>query len=131
MAGAVRVEGLAELRKSLSATDKGALKEVQAITKRAAGVVLSRAEVNARAFRRTGRLAGSGKASTSGTKGVVRFTVPYAKVHEYGGTIAPRGTPIKIKRREFVGHALDSEQERVLETFARGFDDLAKRSGWK
>lgn len=108
--------------------DRGALREVQAITKAAA--LLVAAEAKGLAPHRSGRLAASIKGTTSGNSGVVKSDLPYAKVHEYGGTIRPRGTAINIKRSEYVGRAQDHKQAQVAALLARRFDDLAARNGW-
>lgn len=129
MAKAVRVDGLKELRKSLRAVDKGALREVQEVTKRAAGIVA--AEARTLAPRRSGKLQASIRGTTAGNSGVVRSPLPYAKVHEYGGTIRPKGTDIRINRSEFVTRALDRKEDAVLNELARGFDDLTRRHGWR
>lgn len=128
MAREVRVEGLNDLRKALRATDKAALREVQAVTKVAAEIVAVQARANAP--RRSGALAGSIRATTSGNKGIVRSKLPYAKVQEYGGVIRPRGAAITIKRSAFVGRALDAKQEAVQAALAAGFDAVARRNGW-
>lgn len=60
---------------------------------------------------------------TSRASGVVS-THPAALVHEYGGTIEPRGVPIQIPRREMAARAVLTEGQRVEETLARSLDDL-------
>ncbi len=126
---AVRVDGLQDLRKSLRAVDKGALKEVQAVTKAAAELVA--VEARSLAPRRSGKLASSIRATTSGARGIVRSPLPYAAVHHWGGTISPRGTPITIKRTEYITKAAERKQAMVLEALARGFDGLVRRNGWR
>jgi len=125
---AVKVDNLQPLRKALRAVDKDALRDVQTVTKRAAEVVA--VEARSRAPRRTGRLAGSIRATTSGARGIVRSPLPYAPVHEYGGTIEPRGTPIRIKRREYITGALEEKQDQVRDELARGFNEVARRHGF-
>jgi len=125
MAGAIRVEGLQKFRRSLRATDRDAAKAVQAVTKRAAGLVAD--EARSLAPRRSGRLAASIRATTAGAKGVVRSPLPYAKVHEYGGTIRPKGTPIMIKRSLYVHRAMDRKADDVLNELARGFERVVQR----
>jgi phage gpG-like protein len=129
MAGPVVVGGIGDLRRSLRATDRDGLKAVQAVTKAAAQLVAT--DARQRAPRRTGALADSIRATTSGNSGIVRSPLPYAKVHEYGGTIRPRGVPITIKRSAFVASALDDKAEEVGKALAAGFDALAVRRGWK
>ena len=128
MAQAVEVEGLADLRKALRGLDKGALREVQKVTKSAAQLVAT--EAAGLAPHRSGRLSQSIKAATSGNAGIVRSQLPYAKVHEYGGTIRPAGSPITILRSEFIGRAQDRKASEVADLLARRFADLAARNGW-
>jgi phage gpG-like protein len=129
VADPVRVEGLGDLRRGLRQIDRGALKEVQQTTKRAAGLVA--AEARTRAPRRSGALAASIKATTSGNRGIVRSRLPYAAVMEFGGVIRPRGVPIRIKRSEMVYGALERKQDDVLAELARGLDGVVRRAGFR
>lgn len=126
----VEVQGLKALRASLRAVDRGALREVQKVTKAAAQIVAAEAGRNAPRGR-TGNLAASLRGTTQGTAGIVRSPLPYAKVHEWGGTIRPRGVPITIKRSAYVSRALDSKAEQVGKALADGFDRLARTNGWR
>lgn len=129
MADAIRVEGLADLRKSLRQVDRDSLKVVQAVTRGAAQMVA--ADARSRAPRRSGALQASIKGTTSGNKGIVRSTLPYARVHEWGGQISPKGAPITIERSRFVGKALESKSDEVMRALEVGFDQAARRAGWK
>lgn len=136
---AVRVEGLEEYRRSLRGTDRGALRMLQAVTRGAAEIVAR--DARTRAPRGTRpipsrrvpgvRLADSIKATTAGHAGVVKSDLPYAKVQEYGGTIRPKGSPVVIRRREFVTRALEAKQEAVGVALERGFDAVLRRNGWR
>lgn len=119
---AVRVDNLQQLRKNLRDVDRGALREIQQVTKRAAGIVAE--EARGIAPRRTGRLAKSIRATTSGSLGVVRSPLPYAPIIEYGWPA--RGIP----DRRFIGRALENKQDAVLRELERGFDAVAKRNGF-
>lgn len=125
----VRVEGLKELRLGVREIDRGMLKEIQAVTRSAAQVVA--AEASRLAPRKTGRLAGSIKGTTSGPKGIVRSRLVYAPVLEYGGTIAPRGTEIRIKRHEFVHRALRDKTDQIERELLAGYDQVVRRAGWR
>jgi len=129
MAGAIRVEGLREMRTAFRQVDRGMLKEVQAVTRLAAKVVAS--EASRRAPRLSGALAGSIKGTTSGDRGIVRSKLPYAGVQEFGGTIAPRGTPIHIRPRNFVGGAIDAKAEQIEREMLAGYDLVVRRAGWR
>jgi phage gpG-like protein len=70
------------------------------------------------------------RATTSGNKGIVRSPLPYAAVHEYGGTIYPHGGPVTIRRSEYVGLAMERNQEKVMRALETGFAAVARRNGW-
>jgi hypothetical protein len=127
--GAVYVDGLQELRRDLRQIGPDAVKEIRGVIKGAAQVVA--ADARTRAPRKTGRLANSIVATTSGDRGVIRSPLPYAAVQHWGGTIRPSGTPIRIKRTEFISVALDRRRELVVEAMARGIDEAARRNGWR
>jgi phage gpG-like protein len=129
MATPVQVEGMAKFRRSVKAIDRGALAEVQAVTRYAAEIVASKARTNAPV--KTGKLRDSIVGTTSGASGIVRSPLPYAAVHEYGGTIRPRGVPIVIARSAYVDRAADDSQERVMQALATGFDKLCRLHGWR
>ena len=126
--GQVYVKGLAEFRRDLRRTDREALKEVQAGTRKAAKLV---AEAAARlAPRRTGRLAESYRGTTSGNRGIVYSNLVYAPIVEFGGTISPRGVDIKFRRQEPVARALALNTERIVDSIGDGIDRAASRTGW-
>jgi hypothetical protein len=126
--GAVRVEGLADLRRDLRKMQPAALKEIRDVLKHSAEIVA--VEARARAPRLTGKLAASIRPGTAGNSAVVRSRLPYAVVHEFGGTIRPRGAPIRIKRREMVTGALAHRQDAIVRALADGIDRAAARNGW-
>lgn len=115
-------------RKSVRDTDRGAMRMVQAVTKSAAQIVAS--DARTLAPRRTGALAESITATTAGHAGIVKSTLPYAAVHEWGGTIRPRGTPVHIKRSEYVGRAQDRNADKVRHALETGFAAVARSNGW-
>src|SRR5436190_13452137 len=119
---AVRVEGLAELRRDLRRMQPDTLKEVREVLKHSAEIVAANART--RAPRQTGKLAASIRAGTAGNSAVVRSRLPYAAVHEFGGTIRPKGAPILIKRREMVTGALASRTEAIVDALADGIDPV-------
>lgn len=129
MAEAVRVEGLAQLRRDLRAMPADQRREVTKALKRGAEEVAETARPLA-AFR-TGRLAGSYRASAAGNTAVVRSRLPYAAVQEFGGTIKPRGTPITIQPRAAVTTALERNEDKVVDLIAAALDAVATRFGWR
>ena len=130
MADAVRVEGLAELRRDLramglKAEGRGltrALREGAEEVRKAAGPL---------APRRSGALAESYRAGAAGKSAYVRSRLPYAAVQEFGGVIRPKGTPITIRSRAAVTRALANKEEVVVECLADAIDRLARQHGWR
>jgi phage gpG-like protein len=127
--GAVRVEGLRELRRDARRMEPAVGKELRAVIKSAAHFVAEEARILAP--RKTGKLAASIRATTSGDRGVVRSPLPYAGVQEYGGTIRPSGVPIHIKRHEFVARALDRQRDKVVDALGDGIERAARHNGWR
>lgn len=126
---AIRVDNLDTVRRDLRTIgDREALKAVQAVTKSAAEIVAVQAR--SLAPRRTGALASSIVATTSGNKGIVRSPLPYAAVVHWGGTIHPRGAPITFKRTEFIYRAFDQTADQVAQRLADGFDDVFRTHGF-
>lgn len=125
---AVRVEGLRELRRDLRQLQPDAAKEIRTVLKGAAEIVAAAARADAP--RKTGRLADSIRGTTAGDRGVVRSKLPYANVQHWGGTIAPRGTPIRIRATEFVAKNLERRAEHIVEAIGDGIERAAQKNGW-
>lgn len=129
MADAIRVEGLADLRRDLRAM--GAKAEGRGLTRALrAGAQEVAVAASPLAPRRSGDLAKSYRAGAAGTRAYVRSRLPYAAVQEFGGTIAPRGTPITIQPRTAVTRALRAKEDAVVDRLADALDDLARQHGW-
>ena len=131
MAGDIRigVDGLAQLRRDLRRLQPEALKEVRGALKDGAEVV-ARAS-GPLAHHRTGTLAAGYRAGTGGNTAFVRNRVPYAAVHEFGGTIAPKGTPITIRANPAIHRAFDAKADRVIDIVGDGIEAVARRNGWR
>lgn len=131
MAGDIRigVEGLAKLRRDLRRMQPEALKEVRVALKEGAGIVAKAS--GPFAHHRSGALAASFRPGTGGNTAFVRSRLPYAAVHEYGGTIAPRGTPITIAANPAVHRAFDQTTDRVIDVIGDGIENVARRNGWR
>src|SRR4051812_28631651 len=95
---AVQTHGLAELRRDLKRLDPLVDRELRDSIREAAGKVAVTA--GALAPFRTGELAHSIRPYVSGARASVGSTLPYAGVVHWGGTIRPRGVPIKFARTE-------------------------------
>ena len=132
----VRVEfdGLRDLRKDLGNLDKALAKEMRLVLKEATEMVAK--EARRRAPRRTGALAASIKAGTSGTRALIRSNSPYFPVHEFGGTTGrghqPRrgGGSVTIKRSEMVYGAIAAKSSEAERLVLKGIDKLGKRAGF-
>ena len=117
-----RVHGLPEMRRALrrvgNAADKAIEEELRAVA------VSVSAKAQARAPVRTGKLRASIKPSVTVKRGAaVVSNVPYAKVHEWGGVIHPRGVPIHIPRSGMVTGAVESSDMEI----ARAVDRIGDR----
>jgi phage gpG-like protein len=129
VADAVRIEGYAELRRDLRALPREAGREFQKGFKAGAEVVATAARPLA--VRRTGRLAESFRAGTSGNSAFVRSRLPYAGVQEFGGVIRPKGAAIAIAANPAVTRALDENADKIADTLGDGFDAAARRLGFR
>ncbi len=125
----VRTEGLAELRRDLKRLDPLIDKELRESIRDAAGKVAVTA--GALAPRDSGELAHSIRPFVSGVRASVGSTLPYAGVHEFGGVISPRGTPITIRPSGFVGRAVEDHADQLVEDIGDGIDRAARRAGWR
>lgn len=130
MADAIRVEGLADVRKSLRKLENmETRREVTRALKAGATVVASSARPNAP--RRSGRLAASYRAGAAGNSAFVRSRLPYAAVQEFGGTIKPKGTPFTIRPQRAVTRALSSNEDTVVEKVSDALDVVFRAAGWR
>ena len=124
----VKVKDLNPTLRALNKVNKDASKEVKRGLRQIAKE--ARADAVPLAPRLTGELAGSYRYSAT-TKGAALFSsLPQAGVHEFGGTISPRGVPIEIKRSRALGRAVDRNTADIEEKVGRLFESLARRSGF-
>jgi phage gpG-like protein len=128
MADTVRIEGLADLRRDLRKMAPAVLKEMRDVLKDSATLVAG--DARPLAAHRTGKLAASYRPGTAGNSAFVRSRLPYAGVQEFGGRIAPRGTPITIKATPAVTRSLDKNAERIVDKLGDGIDKVAARNGF-
>lgn len=115
--------------------DKALAKEMRLVLKEASELVAN--EARRRAPRRTGALASSIKAGTSGSRALVRSTSPYFAVHEFGGTTgrghAPRrgGGSVTIKRSNMVYGAIAAKSKEAERLVLKGIDRLGRQAGFE
>jgi phage gpG-like protein len=125
---AVKVNGLAELRRDLRRLQPALATQLSRVLKEAASIVA--ADAASLAPRKTGALAASYRPYASGNRAGVRSRLPYAAVHEYGGTISPRGADILIARSEPVSRAVARNTDAIMRELEDGFEVAAARTGW-
>lgn len=107
----VRVDGLRELRSTLRKIDPASARALADEIKAAAGPIVR--EAQALAPRRTGRLQGSIRATSSGNRLSVGSRLPQANVLHWGGTIRPRGVPITFERTEFITGPAERHRDEI------------------
>ena len=128
MVDAVRVEGLAELRKDLRAMQPDARREVTKALKEGAQLVARAARPLA--ARRSGALAGSFRPGAAGNTAYVRSRLPYAAVQEFGGVIRPKGGVVNIEPHPAATQALHDKEEQIVDRIGDAIETVARRHGW-
>lgn len=125
--GAVRVEGLAELRRDVRRADKEVGKELQRELRDVAKDVAS--DAASLAPRSTGKLAGSYRGTARGTKGIVRNVQFYARFIEFG--FHPRGGDTFVQGTNPVGQALERNEDAIVEGVGDAVEKAATNLGWR
>lgn len=124
----VKVHGLRDIRRGLRQVSMAADKAVQGELSDVAGTVAKRAQ--ARAPVRSGKLQRSIRKSVTLKRGAaITSNVPYAAIHEWGGQISPRGTPITIKPSRMMSGAVD-ESDADIDAAVRAIGDAIERA-WR
>jgi len=124
----VKTQGLNQTLRALNRVNKDAGKEVKRGLREIAKKV--RADARPLAPVKTGKLAASYRYSATNKGAAVGSSLPYAGVVEFGGTIRPRGVPIKFKPSRPLGRAVQKDTAHIEEELGRLFDDLARRNGF-
>lgn len=130
----LQIEGLRETQRALRRLEPDLRKQFREDAFKRVALVVAR-EAAVLAPKRTGRLAGSLRGTTSGFKAVVRSPLPYANVIHWGGTTGrghSRSRPgaTRIKRTEFVLRAAEQKREVIEDAFIDGVHEVARRNGW-
>lgn len=127
--GTIRVEGLAELRRSFGKMDKALNKEYRERLKGIAGIVADEAKdiAGSKGLKDSGKLIKSIKPGTSGAKAIVRAGAtkrgyPYPAVWEYRRD---------GKGRPFLGPALEDKADEVIDALGSMLDEVAESGGFK
>jgi hypothetical protein len=125
----VRIPELAKLRRDLKRVSPEVNKQLGRELKEAGKQVALEARRNAP--KRTGAYARSIKPYAMKGGVSVGSRLPQAGVLHWGGTITPRGVPIKFERRPVVWDAADRQMDKLVERVGDAFDDAARKAGWK
>lgn len=122
----IRVVGLKEFHKRLRETDRDLGRQLTKVNKYVAGMLADATRPAlpeaSGALRRSLRPGATGKTARV-TMGGAR--APYAPWIEFGGTIAPRGTPIKRERvpsGRYLYRALAEHRDRLVDAY---FDEVS------
>jgi hypothetical protein len=126
---AVRIEGLADLRRDLRQSAPEVRRDVTRALKQGAIVVAATAAPLT--ARRTGKLAGAWRPGAAGNTAFVRNRVPYAGVQEFGGTIRPKGTPFTIKPHPAGTRALQLREEAIVDAVGDAVMGVFERHGFR
>lgn len=124
----VRIDGLKEFKRATRLVSPIFARELNADLKRAARPIADEASRNAP--RRTGRYANSIRVY-SNAKGVsIGSRLPQANVVHWGGTIRPRGVPIKFRRRAVIWDAAERQSARLVDAVGDAMERSARKAGW-
>lgn len=129
MAEHVHVEGLREFRRDLKRLQPEVAKELRKDIKTAAQKVA--ADAASHAPRRTGAYARSIKPYVTAKGASVGSRLPYAGVVHWGGTIRPRGVPIKFEPHPVISDALDRRTNEIVDDLGDAVDRAARKAGWR
>jgi phage gpG-like protein len=125
----VQVRGLSQLNRSLGRIDKDlrreSLRHIREVTRKVRDTARDKYTPKL-----TGELAKSLRYSVANRGAVVSSAHPGSEVHEYGGRIAPRGTPITIERARMVGNAVKDHADGIEDQLASILDRIAATEGF-
>lgn len=132
--GTVKVKNLGAFRRNLRKLDRDLdLQLARYIREKAREVrdtarnrtPVGRKDRRAKGQRRPGGLKGSIKHSVTQKRATIYSTQPDAPVHEWGGTIRPRGVPIRIEKKSMIRGAVQQHTGDVEQHMERMFDSIA------
>lgn len=98
----IDTSGLRELQRDLRRIDKNLGKAINRSIREIANEIRDEIRGSTQRPYRTGKLRRSVKSSVRARGASLVTKLPQAPVFEWGGTIRPRGAPIKIERTEFI-----------------------------
>lgn len=124
----LNASGLSDLRRDLGKIDKDLGKSATTHLRGVAAKV--RVDARVRTPVRSGRLQRSVRYSVRAKGASIYSNEVYAPVIEYGGTIAPSGTPFTIKPRRFLNEAADANTRFIEEELGQLLDVIAGQNGF-
>jgi hypothetical protein len=124
----VSIRGFSAFRRGLRSLDVNLDRQLRDYIKEMSEEVASVARQ--RAPRKSGKLSKSIKSSVTQTRASVYSNLPYAAVQEWGGTIRPKGVPIKIEGRQMIYSAVKDKSADVEDHMGRLFDSISSTSGF-
>lgn len=126
----VTVRGYAAFRRDLQKLDKGLNRELSRYMREMGREVRDEARTIAGEHEITGEMRKSIKHSVTQKQVSVYSNLRQAPGLEWGGTISPKGTPIKLPRHQMVGKAAYRKSEYIEGHVASMFDSLKRQSGF-
>jgi phage gpG-like protein len=124
----IGTEGLRDFRRYLRKLEPELDKQLAKESKAIIGRVAAEAKGNAPFL--TGALGRSYRPFVTTRGAGIRSRLPYAGVHEYGGKISPRGTPIEIRRSLPITRAVEHNTDRIVDGFGDAVEQAADAAGW-
>jgi hypothetical protein len=132
---AVQIVGLSQFRRDLAKIDKDLSKEINKYLREIGKSVRDTARGLAPKGP-TGNLKKSIKHSVKAKEMSLYSDLVYAPAHEWGTSkspgsqVQPRGVPIRIKRRQMLGHAVFSRSDDIENHLLGLVDHLARKNGF-
>lgn len=125
----VQVRGLSQLNRSLGRIDKDlrreSLRHIREVARKARDTARDKYTPKL-----TGELAKSLRYSASNRGAVLTSNLPQSAVHEFGGVIRPRGTPITIPRSRMLGRAVQDHTDDIEQQLKSILDRIAATEGF-
>lgn len=132
---AIRVRNLNQVRRALRAMGPGTTRALSAALKRVAQVAA--ADARGRVPRRSGRLAGSIRASARGTRANVGSRLPYAGVIEFGrkavhgASQRAQGYTRQLTPQPYLMPAVQNTRDDTIRVFEAEMRTIAQQYGWQ
>lgn len=129
---AIDAQGLADLRRSFARIDKELKRELDRDLRAIGHGVRDEARtlLRGRSKNPQGVIERTIRTSVTARGVSVYSNHPGSGVINWGGEIAPRGTPIRIAGKQFLNDAADEHMSRVEEQMGELLDRVAQRNGF-